>query len=232
LLQPQSEQPYDFPVVPAVPAHVVAIGTSAGGLHALSIILEALPAKFPAPIVVVQHLSPDFPSRMAQILGSRTALTVKEAQEKDHIGAGCVYIAPPGKHLLVGIDETLSLTLAQKVHHSRPSVDVLFESVAASAGARAIGVILTGGDGSVGIQAIKAAGGVTIAQDQASSHNPSMPRNAAETGDVDFVLPLSEIAAALADLVRPPARPYAQMHPGEAAEEPTASQPSATRALL
>lgn len=201
LLQPPPEQPY------APRAHVVAIGTSAGGLRALSVILEALPAEFPASIVVVQHLSPDFPSQMARILSSRTALTVKEAQENDLLQVGCVYIAPPGKHLLVCADETLSLTLTEKVHYSRPSVDVLFESVAASAGARAVGVILTGGDGdgSGGSQAIKAAGGVTIAQDQASSQDISMPRNAAETGDVDFILPLLEIASALANLVRPQA---------------------------
>jgi len=143
---------------------------------------------------------------MASILGRRTSLCMKQAEDGDRLQAGHVYVAPPAKPPLVNPDSTLSLSLGEKVKHCRPSVDVLFQSVAASAGARAVGVVLTGGDGdgAAGIRAVKAAGGVTFAQDQASSLQPSMPRSAAETGDVDFVLPLGEIASAVLCIVRPP----------------------------
>ncbi len=204
----QTEQPHgpvdlSFPVPDH--ARVVAVGASAGGLQALGLILAALPAHFPAPVLVVQHLSPDFPSQLARLLGRHTALHVKQAAQGDRLRAGWVYVAPPGKHLLACADGSLALTLTHKVHHCRPSADVLLTSVAASFGVRAVGVILTGGDGdgAAGIQAIKAAGGVTIAQDLSSSQQPSMPRNAAATGDVDHVLPLSDIAAALMALTGP-----------------------------
>ena len=182
---------------------VIAIGASAGGLNAFSVILAALPADFPVPLVLVQHLSADFPSKLAQILSSTTLLFVKQAEQGDRLQPGHVYVAPPGEHLLVNPDYTLSLSRAPKVHHCRPSADVLFESVAGSCGAEAIGVVLTGGDGdgAAGIEAIKATGGVTIAQDLFSSQQPSMPLHAAETGSVDLVLPLTGIAPALIALV-------------------------------
>lgn len=189
----------------STPSRLVAIGASAGGLNAFSTILAALPENFPAPIVIVQHLSADFPSRLAYLLGDVTRLPVKEAQQDDRLRAGRVYVAPPGKHLVINSNLSLSLSLAPKVHHCRPSADVLFRSAAASCAAGTIGVVLTGGDGdgADGIQAIKAAGGITIAQDLPSSQQPSMPLNAAATGSVDYVLPLPEIAAALVTLVQP-----------------------------
>ena len=208
LAHPQSEQPH-APLDPSTPlpdyVRVVAVGASAGGLHALSLILAALPADFPAPILVVQHLSPDFPSQLARILGNHTPLHVKQAEQGDRLRAGWAYIAPPGRHLLACADGSLALTLTPKVHHCRPSADVLLTAVAAVYGVRAVGVVLTGGDGdgAAGIQAIKAAGGVTVAQDLPTSQQPSMPRNAAATGDVDYVLPLPDIAAALIALTGP-----------------------------
>ncbi len=182
---------------------IVAIAASAGGLTAISAILAALPADFPAAIVVVQHLSPHQPSQMADILRRRIALPVTQAVEGDTLCPGHVYLAPPDKHLIVNSDFTLSLTHTGKVHFVRPSGDVLFHSVAASFGPRAIAVILTGGasDGTAGIQAIKQAGGVTIAQDEASSESFSMPRSAIQTGAVDHILPLDAIAPMLLSLV-------------------------------
>jgi len=186
---------------------LVAMGASAGGLGAFSTILAALPKDFPAPIVIVQHLSADFPSKLAQILGTRTKLRVKEAAQGDRLRAGHVYVAPPGKHLLINPDRSLSLSLTAKVHHCRPSVDVLFRSAAACCAAGTIGVVLTDGDGdgAAGIQAIKTAGGITIVQDLPSSRQPSMPLHAAATGSVDCVLPLPDIARALLALVTPKA---------------------------
>ena len=199
------QAPADFPSVLPEHTHVVAVGASAGGLQALSLILAALPTDFPVPVLVVQHLSPDYPSQLAHILGRHTDLHVKQAEQGDRLRAGWVYVAPPDRHLLACADGTLALTHTHKVHHCRPSVDVLFTSVAAGFGARAVGVVLTGGDGdgAEGVKAIKAAWGVTFAQDLPSSQQPSMPRSAAATGDVDFVLTLPEIAAALVALTGP-----------------------------
>ena len=182
---------------------VVAMAASAGGLTALSDVLSSLPPDFPATIVVVQHLDPRHRSLMAEILDRRTNLKVKQAIEGDSLEAGTVYIAPPNRHLLINRDATVSLTQSELVHFVRPSADLLFESVAASYKERAICVILTGtgSDGAMGVRAIKKMGGTVIAQDKATSEFFGMPGAAIDTGSVDFVLPLGEIASALVTLV-------------------------------
>lgn len=182
---------------------VVAIAASAGGLRAISAVLTALPADFPAAIAVVQHLSPRQPSLMADILSRRIALPVTQAQDSEALRPSHVYLAPSDHHLLVNADFTLSLTHTTKIHFARPSGNVLFESVAASCGREAIALILTGGasDGAAGIQAVKKASGVTIAQDEASSESFSMPRAAIATGGVDHILTLEAIAPMLLSLV-------------------------------
>src|SRR5215470_17237752 len=136
---------------------VVALAASAGGLNALTHALAALPANFPAALIVVQHLDPRHRSLMADILSRRTALPVKQAEEGDSLVAGRGYIAPPNRHLLVNPDYTLSLTQTQLVHFVRPSADLLFESTAASFKERAIAVVLSGSgqDGAMGVKAIK-----------------------------------------------------------------------------
>jgi two-component system, chemotaxis family, protein-glutamate methylesterase/glutaminase len=141
---------------------------------------------------------------MAEILGRRTAMPVKEAREGDRVEAGHAYIAPPNRHLLVNADGTLSLTQTELVHFVRPSADLLFESTAAAYRERAIAVVLSGSgkDGAMGVKAIKKMGGTVIAQDEKTAEFVGMPEAARETGAVDFVLPLSEIAAALQTLVK------------------------------
>jgi len=178
---------------------IVAIAASAGGLKAISALLAALPIDFPVPIVIVQHLSPNQPSLMAEILTRRITLFVKQAEDGETPCPGHVYLAPPDHHLLVALDCTLMLSQTDKVHHVRPSGNVLFKSLAACYGPGAVAVILTGGDGdgAAGIEAVKCAGGVTIAQDEASSESFSMPRTAIETGAVDYVLALEAIAPML-----------------------------------
>jgi two-component system chemotaxis response regulator CheB len=182
---------------------VVALAASAGGLRALSELLTALPADFAAAIVVVQHLDPRHRSLMADILSRRTPLHVKQAEEGDHLQAQTVFIAPPNRHLLVNPDGTVSLSQSELVHFVRPSADLLFESVAASYKDRAIAVVLsgTGSDGAMGVQAIKKMGGTVIAQDEQTAEFFGMPNAAIQTGNVDFILPLSEIAPALVTLV-------------------------------
>ncbi|MHB1135149.1 MAG: chemotaxis protein CheB [Chloroflexota bacterium] len=183
---------------------VVAVAASAGGLNALTTVLSALPASFPAAVLVVQHVDPRHRSLMATILGRRTALVVKEAEAGDTLRAGTVFIAPPDYHLLLDRDGTLSLSHSELVHFVRPSADLLFESVAASYQDRAIAVVLTGtgSDGSMGVQAIKKMGGTVIAQDEATAQFFGMPGAAIGSGSVDFVLPLEEIASSLISLVR------------------------------
>ena len=197
---------------PAVAAHgdgpspdtydIIAMAASAGGIQALSRVLAGLPADLPAAVLIVQHLDPDHESHLSWILGRETALRVKEAEAGERIAPGGVYVAPPNRHLLVDPDGTLSLTRTEFVHFVRPSADLLFESVAASYGRRAIAVVLsgTGVDGSRGITAVRKRDGVVIAQDEESSEHFGMPGAAIRTGDVNRVLPLEEIAPALVDL--------------------------------
>jgi two-component system chemotaxis response regulator CheB len=169
----------------------------------LSEVLSALPASFPAALVVVQHLDPRHPSLMAEILGKRTKLPVQQARQGRRLEPGTVQIAPPDRHLLVHADATLGLSQSELVHFLRPSADLLFESVAASFRERAIAVVLsgTGKDGSMGVTAIRTMGGTVIAQDPSSAEFPGMPQAAIETGHVDHVLPLEEIAGRLVHLV-------------------------------
>ena len=182
---------------------VVALAASAGGLRALSQVLGGLPTGFPAALVVVQHLDPHHPSHLAEILNHRTPLHVKEAEEGDRLSHGVVQIAPPDRHLLVRPDGTLELSRAEAVHFSRPSADLLFESLAVSFGPRAVAVVLSGSgsDGDRGVRAVKARGGFVIAQNAASSEFFGMPGSAIRSGVVDRVLPLDDIAPALVSLL-------------------------------
>jgi two-component system, chemotaxis family, protein-glutamate methylesterase/glutaminase len=177
---------------------VVAMGTSAGGLNALSQVLRTLPQNFPSSIVVVQHLSPTHKSWMPDLLGRSTKLHVKQAEHNEIMLPGTVYIAPPDEHLLVGPGK-LQLAHTQLVHFSRPSIDLLFESVAGTYGSRSMGVVLSGSgsDGAAGIRAIKEAGGTTVAQKPDEAEFPPMPRAAVETGCIDFVVALEKIGETL-----------------------------------
>ena len=184
---------------------VIAMAASVGGLHALSVILGDLPANFPAAIAIVMHLAPDHKSILAEILKSRTHLAVKQAHTGDILCQSNVFIAPPNHHLFVAGRGRLKLSSshAEKVHYARPSAEPLFASVAQVYGKNAIAVVLTGGDGdgSFGVQIIKEKGGTVIAQDRSTSENFSMPETSIQTGDVDFILPLKEIAPMLIALV-------------------------------
>jgi two-component system chemotaxis response regulator CheB len=182
----------------------VAIVASAGGLNALGEVLSGLPLEFPAPVVVLLHLNPHHRSHLAAILGRRTCLRVKEAEEGDRLQPGTVYIAPPDRHLLVCPGPKLALTQTAQVHFVRPSADLLFASMAVCFQERALAVVLTGSgmDGADGVRAIKKCGGVVIAQNQATAEYFGMPGAAIESGSVDQVLPLEEIAPTLVALMK------------------------------
>lgn len=191
------------PQLPHAAFDLVALAASAGGLMALSRVLAALPAAFPAALVAVQHLDPRHPSLMADILSRRTLLRVKQAEEGDCLQAATVYVAPPNRHLLVNPDGRLSLSLSELVHFLRPSADLLFKSAAASYRERVIAVVLTGtgSDGAMGVRAVKKMGGTVLAQDQATAEFFGMPSAAIQSGSVDRILPLDEIPAVLVTLV-------------------------------
>ena len=191
---------------PCIPANcVIAMAASVGGLKALSVILGGMPVDFPAAITIVMHVSPEHKSLLAEILNSRTELEVREAHTGDILCHARVFVAPPNHHLSVAQGGTLKLSSssAEKVHYARPSAEPLFASVAAVYKKNAIAVVLTGGDGdgSFGVQIIKEQGGRVIAQDRPTSQDFSMPETSIKTGDVDFILPLNEIAPKLIELV-------------------------------
>ncbi|MGW2342033.1 chemotaxis protein CheB [Streptomyces sp. NPDC001661] len=182
---------------------VVAVAASAGGVHALVTVLGGLDADLLVPVLVVQHLDPRHRTVLAEILGRRTVLTVKLAEQDERALPGTVYIAPPDHHLLVGQDGSLTLSRSELVHFLRPSADLLFESVAGAYGARAVACVLsgTGNDGAMGVDAVKSQGGTVIAQDPETAEFRGMPEAAVNTGAVDFVLPLEEIPAVIRGLV-------------------------------
>lgn len=196
-------------MVALLSSRVVAVGASAGGLRALRELLSALPGDLPASILVIQHLDPHHYSIIAQILAKHTALAVKQAEDGEIPERGTVYIAPPDAHLLINAGGAISLEKSERVHYVRPSVDVLFKSVAERYGASVIAVILTGAgsDGGDGIRAVKAAGGVTIVQDPETADYSGMPSTAVATGAVDHVLPLEAVAGKLIELVAEGERP-------------------------
>jgi two-component system, chemotaxis family, protein-glutamate methylesterase/glutaminase len=173
----------------------IVIGTSAGGLFALSVILEQLPPGYPVPIVVVQHRSKDQKSLLEEVLRQKCRISIKQADEKEKIEGGFVYIAPPDYHLLVENDKTFSLSSDEPVHFSRPSIDVLFETAAMVFKDTLIGIILTGanGDGAAGIAAVKKYGGLTIAQNPGEAQFAFMPEASIETKAVQYIWPLAEI---------------------------------------
>jgi two-component system CheB/CheR fusion protein len=200
---PQRPRDQQAPV-PASPAGlnfcVVGIGASAGGLEACRRFLAALPAAPGMAFILVQHLDPTHDSMMAELLASATAMRVVQAEDGMAVAADHVYLIPPGFYLAIA-NGCLSLTVPLARHGARLPFDFLLQALSVAAGPRAACVILSGGgaDGAIGAQAIKAAGGIVIAQDPAEASHPGMPESAIATGAVDFVLPVAAMAAALLD---------------------------------
>ena len=175
----------------------VVIGVSAGGMNALKKLLPALPAAFPAPVVIVQHISPNSDGQWVEIMNNISNLKVKEADEKEKIERGTVYIAPPNYHLLVERDETFTLTVSEKVNFARPSIDVLFETAALAYGEDLVGAVLTGSnhDGAKGLRSIRERGGLTYVEDPDTAESPGMPASAITAMIPHHVLPLKQLIA-------------------------------------
>ncbi len=184
------------------PNRIIAIGISTGGPNALQFVLSQIPADFPASIVVVQHMPEGFTEMFARRLDECCALDVQEARSGDLLQAGRVLICPGNRHVMVRRMPRGDMTVLSDgppVNGHRPSADVLFHSVAQEFGPTAVGVIMTGmgEDGAEGIGAIKAAGGVTLAQSEESCVVGGMPRAAIQKGYVAKVIPLDELSAHL-----------------------------------
>jgi len=180
---------------------IVAIGASTGGTEALKDLLEVLPADFPG-IVIVQHMPEKFTAAFAKRLDGLCKIHVKEASDGDRVLRGNALLAPGGKHMLLvrrGAEYSVSITNTEPVNRHKPSVDVLFDSVAEHAGNNAIGVILTGmgNDGARGMLAMKNAGAFNVAQDEATCVVFGMPKEAIAAGGTDEVHPLNKIAPAI-----------------------------------
>jgi two-component system chemotaxis response regulator CheB len=177
----------------------VVLGGSAGSFAALERILPALPADFPLPVLVVQHLHRLQDGDLLRGLAGRCGLALQEAAPALAALAGGVYFAPPNYHLLVEPDGRLALSVDEKVNWCRPAIDVTFESAAAAWGAALVGVLLTGAnqDGARGLQAIRARGGLAVVQDPADAEVPFMPAAALAAGPVDRVAALDDIAPLL-----------------------------------
>lgn len=181
---------------------LIVVGGSAGALDALFELLPALPPGFPIPLGIVLHRSARGPSPLAEVLGARCALPVHEVDDKQPIRPGAVYLGPPDYHLLVDEGPTFSLSRDELVHFSRPSIDVLFESAAATLGRRVVGVVLSGAnaDGAAGLAAICNAGGQGVIQAFADAAVVAMPEAAARSAPTARVLPLPAIGPYLLGL--------------------------------
>jgi two-component system, chemotaxis family, protein-glutamate methylesterase/glutaminase len=185
---------------------LVAMGGSWGGLAAYDRILPALPEGFPAAIVVVQHRAVDsYRGGLTSYLQQRSALPVREIDDKEPIEPGALHLAPADYHTIVERGY-FALSTEAAVHYSRPSIDVCFQTAADAYGERLIGVVLTGAneDGAAGIVAIHERGGYTIAQDPATADKPAMPEAAIATGAVDRVASVEEIGPLLVELCAAP----------------------------
>lgn len=184
------------------PFKTVVIGVSTGGVSALKFLLGALPKDFPAPILVVTHITPNSDNGLAVLLDSLCAIRVKEADDQELVAAGTVYLAPANYHLLVERGGILTFSIDPPVNFARPSVDVLFETAAEAFGSSLIGVVLTGAgsDGSRGLLKIKDYGGIAVVQEPADAEMSSMPENALHAVKADYVAPLDDIPRILMTL--------------------------------
>ena len=182
---------------------VVVIGASAGGVSALAKIISSLPKDLPAAILIVQHIKADRTTQLPEYFNRHSHLPVHLAEDGMLLKVGTVYIAEPGKHLIVN-NMRLELIISEPVNYVRPSIDVLFASAAKEFGSNVVGVVLSGSnrDGTRGCQEIKQKGGITIAQDEETSQYFSMPGSAINEGAIDYVLPLSEIAGKIISLIK------------------------------
>jgi two-component system chemotaxis response regulator CheB len=182
---------------------LVVIGGSSGALEALLALVPALPDELTAPLVIVLHLGHTQKNLVPEILRNVTSRTVVEADDKQPLRAGQIYVAPPNYHLLVERTRTLALSVDEPINFSRPSIDVLFESAADAYGSHCVGILLSGAneDGARGLERIADAGGRAFVQSPVTASQPTMPAAAARRlGDRAVAMTMPDVAKALARL--------------------------------
>lgn len=184
------------------PLEALVIGASAGGVEALLQLLGNLPPDYRLPVVCLLHVPDRNDSLLADLLARRLTLPAKEAEDKECLRAGVVYVAPAGYHLSIETDRSFSLSREEPRHFSRPSIDILFESAADAYGERLAGALLTGAneDGAAGLLAIQRAGGLTLVQEPADAQVPTMPEAALALLQPDFLLPIDAMRVLLTEL--------------------------------
>ena len=177
----------------------IVMGVSSGGMQAMKVMFPLFPKEFRIPIIIVQHIGAHSDGEWIKILNYNCNLHLKEADEKERIKKGNIYIAPPNYHLLIEKDKTFSLTIGERVNFARPAIDVLFETAAEAYKKQLIGVILTGSnyDGTKGMERIKEYGGLTIAQDPDTAVSSFMPAAAIDAMQPDHILSLENIVKLL-----------------------------------
>jgi two-component system, chemotaxis family, protein-glutamate methylesterase/glutaminase len=187
-----------------VPPQLLVIGGSAGSLHVIIGLVSYLRADFPLAVLIVLHRNGLFESSLEELLSSRTSLTVKEVEEKESIIPGTLYLCPADYHVLLEKTHTFSLDYSERVHYSRPSIDVSFRSAADVFGPSLISLLLSGGntDGTEGLQYIQEKGGITIVQDPATADVPYMPQYAISSMEADFITPAEQIPRLIDQLAR------------------------------
>ena len=190
--------------VPGIEA--IVIGASAGGVEALLSVFGELPMGFGLPIITVLHLPDERRSQLAEVFDRRVNMPVVEARDKEMIQPGTLHFAGPGYHLSVEHDRSLSLSQEDRVHHSRPAIDYLFDSAADVYGKGLLAILLTGAnqDGARGLAHVKQSGGTTVVQDPLEARVAVMPRAALALHEPDHILTLSRIGTLLASLESSP----------------------------
>ncbi|MCF6406304.1 chemotaxis protein CheB [Chitinophaga filiformis] len=181
---------------------LLVIGGSAGSLDVLMQLLPELEPAWPLAMIIVLHRRADSETLLSDLLAAKTCLAVKEAEEKDVLAPGCIYVAPADYHLLIEPDGSLTLDASEKVHYSRPSIDVTFMSAAEVCGGRLYCLLLSGAnmDGAEGLQAVHDAGGFTAVQDPETAEASFMPKYAISTATVDEILDIQDIIDFVKDL--------------------------------
>jgi two-component system, chemotaxis family, protein-glutamate methylesterase/glutaminase len=187
------------PLFPQFPFDLVVVAASVGGVSALRTLLASLPADFPTPVAITQHIVPTRSSSLNEIWSDRGRMSVHFARAGDRLRRGKVFIAPPDRHLILRPDCRWAIEDSSRVNYVRPAADLLFESAARILGRRVLGVVLTGTgcDGARGAHAIKERGGTLVVQDPADAEAPAMPQATIDRCKVDLVMPLASVAHCL-----------------------------------
>ncbi|MBO6850031.1 MAG: chemotaxis protein CheB [Marinobacter sp.] len=184
-------------------SRIIVVGASAGGMSALKTLMAQLPANFPAPVFIVNHMGADTTGEaLVRALTESGGLTCVHARDQQLFNSGTVYLAPSDQHMLL-VEDKILITKGARENRSRPAIDPLFRSAAVAYGNRVIGIILTGylDDGTSGMMAIKRCGGICIAQDPEDASYPDMPQSVIANVGADYVLPVAGIGALLSTLI-------------------------------